>query len=264
MTAVTLDRRAWVEQIMGLPVSIHVRGHPTGSDEVQTRVAAVFAELRHVDEVLSPYRDDSDLSRWERRELRLTDADPMLGEVIRLCDEAGARTDGWFNPRGLPDPRHGNPRYDPSGLVKGWAVERAARHLAGRHDLGWCINAGGDVRTYAPAGQPGWRVGIEHPIDPSRIMQVVELRSGAAATSGSTHRGHHIIDPYTHRPATAVRAVTVTGPSLLWADVYATAAAARGTTAPAWLEGIDHHEGVLVSTGGLLRATSGWSRAVTE
>lgn len=258
MRAPALARRAWVQQIMGLPVSIHVRGHDAAGGGIEERVAAVFAELRRVDRVLSPYRDDSDLSRWERRELPVAEADPMLAEVIRLGDEARERTDGWFDPRGLPDPHGRGTRYDPSGLVKGWAVENAAAHLTGLPGHGWCLNAGGDILVHAAQDQPPWRVGIEHPTDPSRVMRVVEVRDGAVATSGSTHRGAHLVDPHRRRPATACRAVTVLGPTLLWADVYATAAAARGTAAVSWLNG---YEALLVSANGLLHTTPGWPPA---
>ncbi|MFI7547496.1 FAD:protein FMN transferase [Actinoplanes sp. NPDC049599] len=258
MTTTAAPRRAWVEQIMGLPVSIQLRGDRLTDEGVEQRVAAVYAELRRVDAVLSPYRDDSDLSAWERGALRLADADPMLAEVVALCDEARRRTEGWFDPRGLPDPRTGAPRYDPSGLVKGWAVERAARHLGTPDGYGWCLNAGGDVLVHTPADQPGWRIGIEHPDDPARVMRVVERRSGAVATSGSAHRGAHIIDPYARRPAAVTRAVTVTGPTLLWADVYATAAAARGPEAVPWLERLDGYEALLVTRSGLLRVSAGW------
>jgi AraC-like DNA-binding protein len=147
---------------MGLPVSIHLRGDRLTAQDVEQRIAAVFTALRRVDAVLSPYRDGSDLSAWERGALRLADADPMLAQVVALCDEARQRTEGWFDPRGLPDPRTGEPRYDPSGLVKGWAVERAARHLSTLDSYGWCLNAGGDVLVHAPADQPAWRIGIEH------------------------------------------------------------------------------------------------------
>jgi thiamine biosynthesis lipoprotein len=258
MTSTTIAQRAWVEQIMGLPISVHLRGDDLTGESVERQVVAVFAELRRVDTVLSPYRDDSDLSRWERRELRLADADPMLATVMALCDEAQERTGGWFDARGLPDPRTGESRYDPSGLVKGWAVERAAGHLAELDGLGWCVNAGGDVLLHAPADQPAWRVGIENPDDPARIMAVVERRGGAVATSGSAHRGAHIIDPQTGRPATTTRAVTLTGPALLWADVYATAAAARGATAIAWLDSVDEYEVLMVTSSGVLRTTAGW------
>ena len=73
MTAV-VPRRAWVEQIMGLPISIHVRGGDPSDAHVEHIVARVFADLCHADAVLSPYRADSDLSRWERGEVALADA----------------------------------------------------------------------------------------------------------------------------------------------------------------------------------------------
>lgn len=263
MTAMTttLERRSWVEQIMGLPISVHVRGADPST--AADRVAEVFADLRRVDAVLSTYTDDSDLSRWERGELALADADPMLAEVIELGAEARDRTGGWFDPHGLPDPRTAVPRYDPSGLVKGWAVERAAEHLAGLAGYGWCLNAGGDVLLHAPDDQPPWRVGIEDPDDPTRILRVVVRHRGAVATSGTAHRGAHIIDPHTHRPTTAVRAVTVIGPRLMWADVYATAAAARGVAALGWIGGLDAYEALLLTATGALRSTTGWPTAAS-
>ncbi|GLL06924.1 FAD:protein FMN transferase [Dactylosporangium matsuzakiense] len=258
MSTVTLPRRAWVEQIMGLPMSIHVRGADPDAAEVQQRVTAVFTQLRHADAVFSPYRDDSELSRWERGELAVEAADPTFAEVLALCEEARERTGGWFDARALPDPRTGAPRFDPSGLVKGWAVERAAEQLQRLRGYSWCVNAGGDVLVHALEEHPAWRIGIESPDDPSRLLQVLERRSGAVATSGPAHRGAHIVDPHTGRPATGVRAVTVTGPQLLWADVYATAAAARGARALPWLETLDEHAALLVSASGLLQVTAGW------
>ncbi|GAA3455146.1 FAD:protein FMN transferase [Dactylosporangium matsuzakiense] len=121
-----MKQRAYVEQIMGLPVSIHVRGPEPDSAGVRRRVELVFADLRHADAVFSPYRDDSELARWQRQE---PVTDPGFPVVLALCDEARARTEGWFDPRELPDPRTGAPRFDPSGLVKGWAVQEASQHL---------------------------------------------------------------------------------------------------------------------------------------
>ena len=261
MTTATVARRAWVEQIMGLPISIHVRGGEVACAHVEQHVAQVFADLRHADAVFSTYRDDSDLSRWERGELALADADAGLADVVALCDGARDRTGGWFDPRGLPDPRTGEPRYDPSGLVKGWAVQRAAQHLADLDGYGWCLNAGGDVLVHAPADQPPWRIGIEDPDDPGRVRWTITRRNGSVATSGTAHRGAHIINPHTGRPATAARAVTVIGPELLWADVYATAAAARGKAAMQWFDGLDGYEALLVDPAGLRRTTGGWPAA---
>lgn len=117
---------------------------------------------------------------------------------------------------------------EPSGLVKGWAAERAGAALSGL-GLDWYLNAGGDI-TCGATTEP-WRIGIEHPTDPSGLITVVDLDSGGLATSGSAHRGDHIIDPLTGTPAAGICQVTVIGPSLARADVWATAIAARGRAA---------------------------------
>ena len=60
---------------------------------------------------------------------------------------------------------------DPSGVVKGWAAERAATRLADLPDTDYCLSAGGDItcRTLDPDAPP-WRVGIEDPHDPTRLV----------------------------------------------------------------------------------------------
>ncbi|MFI5908280.1 FAD:protein FMN transferase [Dactylosporangium sp. NPDC051541] len=257
-TTARLPRRAWVDQIMGLPISIHLRGpDPTGAD-AEAAVDSAFAALRHADDVFSPYRDDSDLSRWSRGELDKDAADGTFSEVLTLCDEARERTGGWFDCRRVPAPETGEPRFDPSGLVKGWAAERAAVFLQSLRGYSWCLNAGGDVLVHAADDHPDWRVGVENPDDPKTLLHIVSLRTGAVATSGTAHRGHHIVNPHTRRPAKGARSVTVTGPDLLWSDVYATAAFARGPRSLPWLETLDGYAALVVSTSGLHQVTAAW------
>jgi thiamine biosynthesis lipoprotein len=55
------------------------------------------------------------------------------------------------------------------------------------------------------------------------------------ATSGAYERGHHIIDPRTGRPATALLSMTVVGPRLALADAYSTAAYVMGREGAAWV-----------------------------
>jgi thiamine biosynthesis lipoprotein len=257
-TTAVPPRRAWVEQIMGLPVSVHLRGPDVDGAEAELRVGALFADLRRVDAVFSTYRAGSQLNQVARGELDVEYADEALAEVLALCELARVRTDGWFDVRSLPDPAGGGPRLDPSGLVKGWAVQLAARRLEQFAGHGWCLNAGGDVQVTTVPGHPPWRVGIEDPDDPSRLLRVVTLAEGAVATSGSAHRGAHIVDPFTGRPAAKVRAVTVVGPSLLWADVYATAAAARGLSALGWIPTFDGYAALVVDRHGAVATTPAW------
>ncbi|MBY8872803.1 FAD:protein FMN transferase [Micromonospora sp. PLK6-60] len=256
-TTIDLDRRAWVLQVMGLPVSAHLRGPEAHTDAVAERVERFFAELREVDAVFSTYRPDSEIGRLGGAAPDPATATPAVREVARRCDEARARTGGWFDARRLPLPG-GGLGYDPSGLVKGWAVERAARWLTDLpgHDL--CLNAGGDVLLRTTPGRPAWRVGVEDPARPDRLLDVLELTHGAVATSGTARRGAHITDPRSGRPAQAVRSVTVVGPELLWADVYATAAVARGADALDWLAALDGYAALLVDAAGRTRTTPAW------
>jgi thiamine biosynthesis lipoprotein len=240
-----VSRRAFVEQIMGLPVSVHVRGPGAGGRAAAGAVAAVFAELRDVDAAFSTYREDSLVSALNRGE---PVDDPLVLTVLGLCTEAANRTGGYFDAR-LPGPSGGT-WFDPSGLVKGWSVERAAAHLDG---LEYYLCAGGDL-----IARGSWLVGVEDPVQPDRLLTVLEVTDAAVATSGGTHRGAHVIDPYTGAPARGLRSVTVLGPSLTWADVYATAAVARGPSAVGWLAGIEAYEALLVTDDGTLLATPGW------
>ncbi|MFF5172061.1 FAD:protein FMN transferase [Micromonospora sp. NPDC000089] len=252
-----LDRRAWVVQVMGLPVSVHLRGPAVHTDAVAERVQRLFAELRAVDDTFSTYRPESEIGRLAGRVPDPATAGPAVREVVELCERARLRTGGRFDARRLPLPT-GGAGFDPSGLVKGWAVERAARLLTDLpgHDL--CLNAGGDVLLRTAPGRPAWRVGVEDPDRPGRLLDVLKRRDGAVATSGTARRGAHIVDPRTGRPATALRSVTVVGPELLWADVYATAAMAAGPDALAWLATLEGYAALLLDTAGHLHTTPTW------
>ena len=209
---------------MGLPVSIHVRDRECSGpaeSSVANAVEAAFDEMRRFDAIFSPYRSDSRLAAVRAGHLHTDDAGPQFAEMLDRAADAQRLTGGAFDVRFAG-------RLDPSGLVKGWAAERAGSLLAGLgHD--WYLNAGGDI-TCSAKGEP-WRIGIEHPADPSGVITVVGLGSGGLATSGSAHRGAHIIDPLTGTPASGISQVTVIGPSLARADVWATAIVARGRPA---------------------------------
>ena len=229
-----MSRRAWVEQMMGLPVSIHLRGPDVRGAEAERAVAAAYAELVRLDATFSTYRPDSPISRRRRGEV--APPDPLLDEVERLCAEAEERTAGAFTPW-LPD-QNGVVRYDPSGLVKGWAVDRASRELAGLPSTSWSVNAGGDVLVgrhahVPPSGADAapWRIGVEDPRDRSRMVAVVPLTEGAVATSGTAARGAHLYDPVSREMVGRAGSTTVVGDSLLWTDVWATALFVGGDAA---------------------------------
>ena len=219
-----LARRAWVEQVMGMPISVHVRAVEPTRPDLEAGVARVFAHLRKVDAVLSTWRADSDLLRLQHGELDEVHA--WVADVTELCLEAEERTDGLFRAWRRRD--GGRLTYDPTGLVKGWAVAGAAAHLDVVPEISYSIGAGGDIVVGAGRGPsaaaPTWKIGIEDPRRPGAVARVVTVRRGAVATSGSAARGAHVVDPRTGWGITRSGSATVVGPELLWADVWATAA----------------------------------------
>jgi thiamine biosynthesis lipoprotein len=251
------SRRAWVRQIMGMPVSIHLRG--TGPSPLREHaVAAVFAELREVDRIFSTYRPDSEVSRLRAGSLSVEDCSPVVGEVLDLCAEAARATGGYFS-AWLPGP-DGEVSLDPTGLVKGWAVQRAARHLAELADDDYYLSAGGDIALAVrefPDDRPPWRIGVENPHSPTDWIAVLQLTGGGVATSGTAHRGSHIVNPHGATPATALASVTVVGPSLMWADVLATAACARGEDALSYLDWPGNFHALAVTANGEVQQTPG-------
>jgi thiamine biosynthesis lipoprotein len=227
---------------MGMPVRAIVR------DPAPPRAAldAAFAWLRWVDATFSTYRADSEISRWGRGALRLAEAHPLVREVLDRCEALRRATGGAFDIRC----RRGAPP-DPSGLVKGWAVERAAALLTRRGARDFCLDAGGDVVV---RGGP-WRVGIRHPRERDRLAAVLALRDGAVATSGAYERGAHILDPRSGRPARGALSVTIAGPDLGLADAYATAAFALGADGPAWSATLDGYAAMTALPGDRVLAT---------
>ncbi len=91
-----------------------------------------------------------------------------------------------------------------------------------------------------------WRVGIEDPRDPTRVLAVVPVHTGAVATSGAAHRGAHIIDAVTGEVPAGVASVTVVAPDLTSADIDATAAYAMGRSALDWLRTRPGRSGLVV------------------
>jgi thiamine biosynthesis lipoprotein len=237
---VEIPRRAVVEHVMGLPVSVHARGDEARSEPVEAVIRAALAELHVVDQVFSTWKPESPVSRLRRGEITLEQCPPEVADVLELCDEAGRRTGGWFDHH-LADAETGVRTLDPTGLVKGWAIDRTLTGIVQgleQHgfDIDVAVNAGGDVAVHsALRGGRSWTAGVEDPADRSQIVATLPMSRGGIATSGNAARGSHILNPFTGEPVDRGGSVTVYGPSLMWADVLATAAFAYGEECGPWL-----------------------------
>lgn len=234
-----------VEQIMGTAIGIDLR-----DDQIApAAVSRAFASLRQADARFSTYRRDSEVSRLGRGELTLDQCSLELRQVLILAEQLREASGGHF------DVRHAaaDGGLDPSGLVKGWAVEEAAWILDAAGARNFAINAGGDivVRGEPQPGEP-WRIGIRHPEIVDALAHVLEVSSGAVATSGAYERGEHISNPLAVRPLGDWLSLTVVGPSLTYADAYATAGFAMGHDGLGW---VNRHAGYRAY--GMTRDTAG-------
>ncbi len=135
-------------------------------------------------------------------------------------------------------------QLDLGGIAKGYAVDRAVALLR-RHGVNHAlVNVGGDLYALGrhPEGRP-WQVGVRHPRDKGRFLEVLSIEDGAVATSGDYEnffmaggrRYHHLLDPRTGRPAPFHQSVTVTAPSVMTADALATA---TSTSSPPQARGL--------------------------
>lgn len=240
-----------IEHVMGTVFSLDLR------DPVPLAVVDGVVEWLHwVDDTFSTFKDDSDVSRLGRGEVMLDECAPEVAEILAQCDELERATGGAFSARY-------DDELDPSGLVKGWAIEHAARMLTEAGSTRHAVNGGGDVRVVG-APEPGrpWQIGVADPFDPQQLATVVALVDGAVATSGTAERGQHVIDPRHGRPATDLASVTVVGPDLALADAYATAALVMGRQARVWVEQLDGYEAFAVTADGVRWQTSGFGARV--
>jgi thiamine biosynthesis lipoprotein len=236
--------------IMGMPIVLDLR------DELDpAAVESVWATLREADATFSTYKDDSEISRLNRGELALEDARPEVREVLALCEELRVITGGYFDAGAVMEDG-----VDPSGLVKGWAVDRAGDVLDAAGALNYSLNAGGDIRL---RGRPlpdqlRWRIGIQHPEVRDKLAAVVEGNDLAIATSGAYARGDHVVDPHTGKPPAGVLSVTIVGPELVTADAYATAAFAMGEEGPQWTATLGLYEAMTILADGRVLLTPGF------
>lgn len=243
------SRTVHVEHCMGTVFSIDIRD----PGEWSAAIADVVAWLHRVDATFSTYQATSDISRIRRGELRVTEADPMVADVLELCALAQHETGGFFTP--LPDGR-----IDPTGLVKGWAIERASALLHSAGSTNHAVSGGGDMQLAGEAvpGRP-WQVGIVNPRDPTEVLATVGGADCAVATSGVGERGAHIVNPFTGRAVdTGLLSATVVGPRLTQADAYATGAFVMGKAGVGWVESLPGHEALLVDEAGRQLRTTGW------
>ena len=239
--------------IMGMPITIEISD--SGKEFlVKKAIQSAFDYFRYVDETFSTYKTSSEITKINNGCIVPESWSDDMKTIFTLAEETKQATNGYFNimtPEGS---------IDPSGIVKGWSIHKAAELLVHAGIDNFCIDAGGDieVRGEKSPGVP-WMIGIRNPFDTEKIVKTVSLRNKGIATSGTYIRGAHIYNPYTkERPTNECASVTVIAFDVYEADRFATAAFAMGKEGIMFLEQKEGLEGYMISPDGIATMTSGF------
>jgi thiamine biosynthesis lipoprotein len=231
------------EIIMGMPITVEIVDSP--DPEIFNRV---FDYFRQVDEKFSTYKDTSEISKINRGEISILDASLEMREVFDLCEKTKQETNGFF------DIRKPDGTFDPSGLVKGWAIKNAAEILKESGVKVFYVEAGGDVQAEGKV----WTVGIKSPFKQEEVVKVLKVENAGVATSGTYMRGQHIYNPKGNLDNNIV-SITVIGPNIYESDRFATAAFAMGREGIMFIEKLKGFEGYMIDKAGLGTETSGFT-----
>lgn len=273
---------------MGSPCSIQL--YAKNSKSAKQAAKIVMDDVYRLETKYSRYRDDSLLSKINRiaaqgRSILVDDETSGLLDYASTCYQqsdglfditSGILRRAWnFKSGVIPDNliiekllvqigwhhlRWQKPKLtftiagmeiDFGGIVKEYAVDRAAS-LCVQNDIHHgVINLGGDIRIIGPhADESPWRVAIRHPNKPDGILTTVELYAGAVASSGDYERCiilngkryGHVLNPKTGWPVSYMVAVSVIGDFCVVAGSASTIAMLKEEQGTAWLKelGLPH------------------------
>jgi FAD:protein FMN transferase len=239
--------------VMGMPITVEIVGAKSA-----TTIDAVFDYLNLVDARFSTYKDNSEISAFNRGEVLPANLSAEMKEVLRLSAITRDQSKGYF------EIRKADGTLDPSGIVKGWAIKNAAKIIRCHGNSDFFVEAGGDVQS-GGHNEEGcdWRIGIRSPFHFNEIIKVVTPRGQGMATSGTYVRGQHIYNP--HEPANPINdivSLSVIGPDILEADRFATAAFAMGGQGIYFIENLPGFEGYMVNAQGIATQTTGFGAYV--
>jgi thiamine biosynthesis lipoprotein len=236
-----------VEEAMGTTFSFRLEPGELNAGDAAAAVVAACRFLHETDATFSTWQDDSAISRLRRGELAVGDAPTEVAEVLDLCHRAGTLTDGlfdaWASPAGV----------DPTGIVKGWATQRAAELLVAAGFAHVQVNGGGDLQLFGGAR----RIGVRSPGRVDLLACIVDVE-GAIATSGLYERGGHLLDPRTGVAATGPLSATVVGPELWLADALGTALFVEGLPGLNRIAAIDGYSALVIDADGNMRPSAGF------
>ncbi|MFQ5507593.1 MAG: hypothetical protein ACE5F1_22755, partial [Planctomycetota bacterium] len=201
---------------IGLPAMGDVLRVELSRSVAEAELRPVVGAAVELEEALSAFRPGSVVSRANDLAVGQTldlSACPDVEQALRRAFEAAVETRGRFSPvPSLPDPelafrfetgalrRVGPGKLDPGGFGKGLAADRMARVLEERR-LPWTAC--------------GFRSSFCLRLDDGSVLGI--------ATSGSSMRGAHILDPRSGTPIMSHEETTVAARSAFEAEFWSTA-----------------------------------------
>jgi thiamine biosynthesis lipoprotein len=239
---------------MGMDVLIEI----VDSDVSPGVFDQAFDCLREVDARFSTYKPDSEISKINRGEISEDIWSGEMKEVFDLSELTRVETNNFFNIKNQAG------EYDPSGLVKGWSIHKAADILRGRGVKNFMVDIGSDIEVSGQNsdGEP-WAIGIRNPFKVDEVVKVVYLSDMGIATSGKYAKGEHIYNPNNFSDnLDEVSSVTVIACDVYEADRFATAVFAMGREGINFLEERDGLEGYIIDRYGVATMTSGFEQFV--
>ncbi len=241
--------------LMGMPVMIEV----IDPSVTESHINDIYIYFEYIDEKFSTYKATSEITQINEGKLGLPEASKDMKTVFLLADKTREETYGYFDIL-----RKG--KYDPSGLVKGWAIYNAAQLLRKKGFRNFYVDAGGDIQVYGKNGEgQKWQIGIRNPFNIDEIVKVVSVTNRGVATSGTYIRGDHIYNPKSDDPLeTEIVSLTVIGSNIYEADRFATAAFAMGSEGIYFIESLKGFEGYSIDRNGRATMTTGFEEYVSH
>lgn len=121
-------------------------------------------------------------------------------------------------------------QIDLGGLVKEYAVDQSVQILQALGIESALVNFGGDLSAFGMYYDKPWRIGIEHPFDPTQYIAEVDIVNSSLCTSGHSKRFRqidskivsHVNAPDNTKEAQSIQ-VSILAPTTIDAGIWSTA-----------------------------------------
>jgi thiamine biosynthesis lipoprotein len=243
--------------LMGMPIIVEI----VDQNATQVTMDKVFEYFEYIDKTFSPFKENSEISRINRGEIKIEDWSADMKIIFELAEKTKNETSRYF------DIIDNNGKYNPSGIVKGWAILEAAKILWKLGFENFYVNAGGDIQ-FSGKNSDGktWTTGIKNPFNQKEIVKVIYLENKEGiATSGNYIRGDHIYNPNDRKKIIdEIVSFTVIGPDIYEADRFATAVFAMEKEGILFLEKFPRFAGYMIDKKGIAYMTNNFEQYTNE